>query len=104
MCFNRNTGCEWSIASLLIANLLRSVSSSFDRQFLDIFASIDRYRDEVENTAAAVSLLYLQDVKHITTELKDTAIIQRESGYWPMFTILLFELTNIGQQREKSLK
>lgn len=56
------------------------MSSSFDRQFLDIFASIDRYRNEVENTAAAVSLLYVQDVKHITTELKETGITQRESG------------------------
>ncbi|KAL6406885.1 ankyrin repeat domain-containing protein 52 [Ilyonectria robusta] len=62
-----------------LVNLLRSMSSSFDRQFLDIFASIDRHRNEVENTAAAVSLLYVQDVKHITTELKDTGIIQRES-------------------------
>jgi hypothetical protein len=60
-------------------SIFKSTTSSFDRQFLDIFSSLARSRDEVEKTVAAVSLLYVQDVKHITTELRDTGIIQRKS-------------------------
>ncbi|KAF9767710.1 hypothetical protein IL306_015085 [Fusarium sp. DS 682] len=37
------------------------------------------YRDEIEKTVAAVSLLYVQDVKHITTELRETGIVQWRS-------------------------
>lgn len=59
--------------------LIKSVSGSFDRQFTDIFASIDRYTAEIEKTAAAVSLLYVKDVKDVQLEMKTTVLAQRDS-------------------------
>ncbi|KAK3364000.1 hypothetical protein B0T25DRAFT_576435 [Lasiosphaeria hispida] len=61
-----------------LVNFFKSASRSFSRQFDDIFSSIDRYRYEVEKTVAAVSLLYVRDVKQVTTELQEVGISQRK--------------------------
>jgi hypothetical protein len=63
----------------MVATFIKSVSGSFDRQFADIFASIDRYREEIQNTVAAVTLVYVQDVKALTAELRDTSLAYQES-------------------------
>ncbi|KAH7233718.1 hypothetical protein BKA59DRAFT_518153 [Fusarium tricinctum] len=62
-----------------LVSSFKSISTSFDQQFHDIFVTINRSRDEIEKTVAAVSLLYVQGVKHITTELRETGIVQWRS-------------------------
>jgi hypothetical protein len=67
------------IRLLLLVTLIKSSSGSFDRQFVGIFASIDRHREEIEKTVAAVSLAYVQDVKLITTEMRNTGFAYHQS-------------------------
>lgn len=52
---------------------------SFDNQFADVFISISRYRDEVEKTVAALSLVGIQSIEQMTSQLKDDGRIQWNS-------------------------
>jgi prenyltransferase beta subunit len=69
----------WQLLTVAPVSSFKSISTSFDQQFHDTFVTINRYRDEIEKTVAAVSLLYVQGVKHITTELRETGIVQWRS-------------------------
>jgi ankyrin repeat protein len=64
--------------TLEVVCLLKSASGAFDRQFLDIFATIDGCREEIEKTVATVSLQYIQDAKQITTEIRDVGLVERK--------------------------
>jgi hypothetical protein len=77
------------------AIFMKSISGSFDRQFADIFASIDRNREEIEKTVAAVSLVYVQDVRDVTTELRNTSLAYQESTRFPFIFYKSFDYLSL---------
>ena len=68
-----------SNSSLATANSDDNAPLAWSSRILDIFAVIDERRDEIEKTVAAVSLIYVQDAKHIASEMRGVGLVQRKS-------------------------